>query len=146
MTITGTNFNNLFGISEDRAQLAPSCTNSQVGTLGSARNRLNNYFNKSCVGPWPVISSDGGTAFGNMGVGIVNGPGQFNFDLSAIKHTKVRWPSEVSDVEFRAEFFNAFNHPQFANPDTNASDTTFGDILNTSVSPRVMQFALKFSF
>jgi len=161
MTITGTNSFNVFGISEDRAQLAPGCTNSQLGTSGSVKSRLNNYFNTNCVNrvdpsqpfnaitnpyAWPVISSDGGTAFGNMGVGIIDGPGQFNFDMSAIKHTKVHWPSEVSDVEFRAEFFNAFNHPQFANPDTNTSESTFGQILGTAVSPRVLQFALKFSF
>jgi hypothetical protein len=34
-------------------------------------------------------------------------------------------PSENSTIQFRAEFFNAFNHPQFANPDTNFTSPTF---------------------
>jgi hypothetical protein len=49
-------------------------------------------------------------------------------------------------VEFRAEFFNAFNTPQFANPDATLSDASFGQIISTSVNPRLIQFALKFLF
>jgi hypothetical protein len=49
-------------------------------------------------------------------------------------------------VEFRAEFFNLFNHTQFLNPDGNISDgTDFGRVKHTR-EPRQMQFALKFSF
>jgi hypothetical protein len=55
----------------------------------------------------------------------------------AIKETK---------MEFRVEFFNAFNHPQFSTPDTNVTDPTFGQITGTSVNPRLIQFALKYSF
>jgi len=50
-------------------------------------------------------------------------------------------------VQFRAEFFNTWNHPQFSNPNTVASAPTgFGQISTTSVSPRIIQFALKYSF
>src|SRR5256886_13408646 len=52
--------------------------------------------------------------------------GQANFDFAVTKAIFVPWPREKSSVEFRAEFFNAFNHPQFANPDTNFSSATFG--------------------
>jgi hypothetical protein len=56
------------------------------------------------------------------------------------------WLHERTALQFRAEFFNAFNHPQFANPDSNFSSPTFGVISSTSVSARVAQLALKLSF
>jgi len=56
------------------------------------------------------------------------------------------WPREKSAFQLRAEFFNAFNHPQFANPDTNFASPTFGVISGTAVNARVGQLALRFSF
>lgn len=56
------------------------------------------------------------------------------------------WPSEKSSLRFRGEFYNALNHPQFANPDTNFSSSTFGVIAGTAVNPRVGQLALTFAF
>jgi len=79
-------------------------------------------------------------------VGIVRGPGQVNTDLSLIKVFPVRWPNEAANVEFRTDFFNAFNHPQFADPDVEFTSPTFGQITSTIVAPRVVQFALKVSF
>jgi hypothetical protein len=147
LTIAYTNANNVFGISEDRAELTGNCTKSQSITGGPISSKLNNYFNKSCFTTPPVIGADGvGTAFGDSGTGIVNGPGQANLDLAVTKVFAVPWPRENSTVEFRAEFFNAFNHPQFANPDSNFSSPTFGLISNTAVNPRVGQLALRFSF
>jgi hypothetical protein len=58
----------------------------------------------------------------------------------------VSWPSEKSSLDFRAESFNLLNHPQFANPDTNFSSSTFGVISSTSVNPRIVQLALRFNF
>jgi hypothetical protein len=54
--------------------------------------------------------------------------------------------TEGSNLEFRAEFFNAFNTAQFANPDLNFSNATFGRITNTAVNPRIIQLAVKFNF
>ena len=54
---------------------------------------------------------------------------------------------EPMRFEFRADFFNAFNHPQFTNPAANVgSASTFGVITTTSVGPRIIQFALKYRF
>ncbi|MEI4908080.1 hypothetical protein Q8G40_28765, partial [Klebsiella pneumoniae] len=84
--------------------------------------------------------------FGNSATGIVNGPGQANLDLAISKAVRLNWPDEKSSLQFRAEFFNALNHPQFSNPDTNFKSQTFGSITSTSVNPRVGQLALRFSF
>jgi hypothetical protein len=93
-----------------------------------------------------VIGSDGiGTSFGNSGTGIVDGPGQANVDLALSKIFAVNWPAPHGGLQFRVEFFNALNHPQFANPDTNFTSPTFGVISSTSVDARVLQLALKFA-
>ena len=108
---------------------------------------LNNYFNTSCFTNPPIIGADGiGTGFGNSATGIVDGPGQANLDLALSKTVALSWPVEKSSLQFRAEFYNALNHPQFANPDTNFSSPTFGVISSTAVNPRVGQLALKFTF
>jgi hypothetical protein len=147
LTIAYTNANNVFGISEDRAQLTGACAKNQLVTAGPVGAKLNDYFNKACFASPPIIGADGiGTGFGNSGTGIVDGPGQANLDFAVTKSVFVSWPRDKSTVEIRAEFFNAFNHPQFANPDTNFSSPTFGVISRTSVNPRVGQLALRFSF
>ncbi|HXU78038.1 MAG TPA: hypothetical protein VN794_15805, partial [Methylomirabilota bacterium] len=79
--------------------------------------------------------------------------GQFNWDISILKTTRV---TEKQTVQFRTEFFNAFNHAQFNNPNSNGgfltnsipdrSSGSFGQITTTSVNPRVIQFALKYIF
>jgi Carboxypeptidase regulatory-like domain/TonB dependent receptor len=147
LTIADTNSTNVFGISRDRAQLTGNCTKAQLVTGGSVESKLNNYFNMSCFITPPVIGADGvGTAFGDSGTGIVDGPGQANLDLALSKMVSFDWPREKSNLEFRAEFYNSLNHPQFANPDSNFTSPTFGLISSTAVSARVGQLALKFSF
>jgi hypothetical protein len=53
-------------------------------------------------------------------------------------------------LEIRGEFFNIFNHAEFANPDTNIASGTFGQILNTGVPgdprPRIIQLAGRLTF
>jgi hypothetical protein len=147
LTFAYTNANNVFGISEDRAQLSGKCTKSQLVTSGPVGSKLNNYFDRSCFTIPPVIGSDGiGTTFGNSGTGIVDGPGQANVDLALSKIFAMKWPAQPGSLQFRVEFFNALNHPQFANPDTNFTSPTFGVISSTSVNARVLQLALKFAF
>jgi len=94
--------------------------------------------------PTPVIGDDGmATGYGNSGVGVLLGPGQFNWDIAVLKTTPIR---EGQDLQFRAEFFNAFNHPQFGNPGVALGDAGFGVITSTSTNPRLVQFALKYLF
>jgi hypothetical protein len=114
---------------------------------GTVESKLNGYFNAPCFTTPPIIGADGiGTSFGNSATGIVNGPGQANLDLSFLKTVMLNWPIEKSSLQFRAEFYNALNHPQFANPDTNFTSPTFGVISSTAVNARVGQLALKFAF
>jgi hypothetical protein len=147
LTINYTNSTNVFGISEDRAQLSGSCSKDRIVTSGGRQTELNHYFDKSCFTTPPIIGADGiGTDFGDSATGIVDGPGQANLDLSISRIIPLRWLGEGSGLQIRAEFFNVFNHPQFADPDNNFSSATFGVISSTSVNPRVGQLALKFSF
>jgi hypothetical protein len=54
--------------------------------------------------------------------------------------------SETRRLDFRAEFFNVFNHTQFFTPDGNTSDgSQFGQVTQAR-DPRLMQFALKYIF
>lgn len=74
---------------------------------------------------------------------ICCGPGINNFDVSIQKIIPFM---ESQHIEFRAEFFNAFNHTQFLNPDGNISDgPDFGRVKHTR-PPRSIQFALKYAF
>jgi hypothetical protein len=147
LTMADTNATNVFGISQDRAQLTGTCSRSQLVKGGSVESKLNNYFDTSCFTTPPVIGADGvGTAFGNSATGIVDGPGQANLDLAVSKNVVFNWPHEQSNLQFRAEFYNALNHPQFGNPDSNFTSPTFGVISNTSVNARVVQLALRFAF
>jgi len=71
------------------------------------------------------------------------GPGQNNWDFSLMKTTKI---TEGLSFQFRAEFYNIWNHAQFNPPINNLADPTFGQIQSSSVPPRIMQFAVKFLF
>jgi len=152
LTVTGTNSTNVSGITADFAPLSGSCPG--FVSPGSVQHKLNNYFSNSCfaTGPtgapvYPVVGDDGvATGFGNSGVGITNGPDQNNWDISLLKKIAIGRLGEGANLQFRAEFFNAFNTPQFSNPDTNLSDPTFGRITSTSVNPRIIQLGLKLNF
>jgi hypothetical protein len=118
-----------------------------IGERRGGESKLNGYFNASCFTTPPIIGTDGiGTAFGNSATGIVTGPGQANLDLAFSKTVALNWPAEKSSLQFRAEFYNALNHPQFANPDSDFTSPTFGVISSTAVSPRVGQLAVRFDF
>jgi hypothetical protein len=147
LTIADTNSTNVFGISEDRAQLSNACSTGPFVRRGSVESKLNGYFNPACFTSPAIIGADGiGTAFGNSSTGIANGPGQANWDLAFSKSLALHWLRENGSLLFRTEFYNAFNRPQFANPDSNFTSPTFGVITSTSVNARVGQLALKLTF
>jgi hypothetical protein len=67
-----------------------------------------------------------------------------NTDFSAVKSFPL--PFREMRLDFRAEFFNLFNHPQFFQPGSNVDSSDFGQITATVNNPRLIQFALKLSF
>ena len=137
------------------ANFCPGMWIKDVATKGTIQQRVTNgltggpgYFNGKAQGvfcPQPLVTGAGnsGTLFGNAPGGILLGPGQNNWDMSISKTTRIR---ENQSVQFRAEFFNAFNHPQFALPNVSLSGGSPGQITATSVSPRIIQLALKYAF
>jgi hypothetical protein len=148
-------------------------TYANIPTSGGIEARLGGYsggpgyFNASAFCSAPAIMPDGvtvtsqaacptcATLFGNSGQGILLGPGQFNFDVSLIKTTKI---TERSTLQIRGEFFNLFNHPQFAGIDPSGGTggtlsslpqplvAGQGTITSTSVNPRIIQLGAKFIF
>jgi len=160
--INGTNF----------ATLAPGATLASAVTSGSIGSRLGSYLNLSaftpggnCVNNQNVVvpcqingapnPAAVGAAIGNVGRNTFRGPFQENWDLSITKNTKV---TEATSVDFRAEFFNAFNHPVFSGPQSGGFGSATGNlglvniangssaILSTANRPRIIQFAMKFNF
>jgi hypothetical protein len=124
-----------------------TCSKAQLVKPGSVESKLDAYFNASCFSSPPIIGADGvGTTFGNSATGIVNGLAQANLDVALSKRFAVNWPHEESFLQFRAEFYNALNHPQFSDPDNDFISPAFGVINSTSVNTRVAQLALKFVF
>ena len=80
---------------------------------------------------------------GTLHLTPVSGPGFWNFDFSLIKRTRI---SERTNVEFRAEFFNVFNHTNFFTGENQTiTSATFGQVTDT-FDPRIIQFAVKFNF
>ena len=71
------------------------------------------------------------------------GPDFINFDSSLFKTFVL---PESKQLQFRAEIFNVFNHPQFANPATTTDSAGFGQISQIVNNPRLIQLALKLLF
>jgi hypothetical protein len=94
------------------------------------------------VNDFPVPSC---YCFGNAGKNILEGPGEKSADLSARKFFEI---TDRLHLEFRAEFFNAFNHAVFAQPDSFITDGpgAAGVITSTVLPGRQIQFATKLQF
>jgi hypothetical protein len=119
-----------------------------VGDPNAGPKTVQRWFNTAAFVPNAELT------FGNAGRNIVVGPGFHNFDFSLLKNTRI---GERADVQFRAEFFNITNHPSFALPANILAAPNFGTLFQTpdaaqnnvglgSGGPRLIQFAVKFSF
>jgi hypothetical protein len=106
---------------------------------GDPTQQCRYYFNTSLIGPQPL-----GTP-GNVPRRFFSGPGLNNFDMALLKDTHI---TESTNIQFRLEAFNVFNHAQFFGPnaiDGNLLSTTYGQVISAA-PPRLVQLALKFSF
>jgi len=90
--------------------------------------------------------------FGNSGVNILTGPGQHNFDLSLYKNFQF---TERVKLQFRSEFFNAFNSPFFGDPSGIGFATInsivpdgvrMGEVRGLRTPMRIIQFGMKLFF
>lgn len=113
--------------------------NDRPNLVGNARldnPTIERWFNTSAF----VFAAPGN--FGNAGRNVVDGPGYQNVNFSIVKNTML---TERVNVQFRTEFFNLFNHPNFDLPDNFLGSPTFGRI-SSAQSPRHIQFGLKLIF
>ena len=115
-----------------------------IGNPNSGPHTTAQWFN---VNAFQRIAQDPNSPvqqFGNEGRNAVQGPGYVNWDFSAFKNIRL---TESKEVQFRGELFNVLNHTNFRLPvsDISAPSTAFGHI-QSDVSPRVIQVALKFLF
>ena len=87
-------------------------------------------------------------AYGSLGRGVFSGPGLADLDLSLLKNTAL---TERTALQFRAEFFNILNHPNFGTPNATvfsggAINASAGLITTLATTPRQIQFGLKLIF
>jgi hypothetical protein len=98
------------------------------------------YLNSSCFTPLTVTTA--GPILGNNGRNSLIGPGLVDFDFTAIKDTRI---TERFKLQFRAEFFNLFNHANFQAPNIDAGTSTLPSVTisQTTTDGRDVQFGLK---
>ena len=144
------------------ADLAPGGSISAGKTSGDIHHRLNAYLNMNnfATAPLlypndpahPAISCDPvnnpnfcGTNFGDLGRNIYRGPHQQNWDFSLIKNFRL---TERQTLRFTTDFFNIWNHANFASPAQSDVEnaSTFSKITQTVGTPRLIQFSLRYAF
>lgn len=99
---------------------------------------VNLWFNTSCFVDDLTVDS-----YGNSGINPLHTDGLQQLDSSLFKTFRI---TERVNMQFRADAFNSFNHPNFAAPDANVGDPTEGQIFSTSVDNRRMQFGVRLFF
>jgi hypothetical protein len=130
------------GPDQSLAGLAPGARLADGLTHGSVESRLDHYLNINAFAPAPAVDSC--TVYGDLRRNAYRGPAQQDWDFSA---SKIFSLTETQKIEFRSEFFNVWNHPGFSSPSFfDVSGPNFGAITTTVGTPRLIQFALRYSF
>jgi hypothetical protein len=121
------------GVSNVRPNVVAGCSKSTGG------RHVDHWFNTACFTDPPAWG------FGNESRvdSSLRSDGAKNFDFAVFKRTPI---TERFGLEFRTEFFNLFNHPQFGAPSTGLKSGNFGEVSSTVNNPRLIQFALKLAF
>jgi hypothetical protein len=128
----------------------PGSSCASAPTSGGVESRLGHWVNPAAYMPDAVIPLANGapgdaTGYGNAPRNCVIGPPQKNVDFTLGKTFKL---TERQSLRFRADFFNLFNHPSFANPSATdvESPSSFTQITSVVGTPRLIQFSLKYGF
>jgi hypothetical protein len=108
-----------------------------VGNPSLPNPTINEWFNTSAFAVAPPFN------YGNAGRDSLRGPGFWNIDFSVFRNFSI---IERVQLQLRGEFFNVFNHTNFANPSATLGNPNFGVITATSSGPRTIQLALKLNF
>jgi Carboxypeptidase regulatory-like domain len=130
---TSTNLTNSFG-----GNSRPNNNGTSAALSGSAHDRLNKWFNTS------VFSQPAAFTYGNTSRTLpdVRDHGINNMDLGLAKNNRFLKDGRVN-LQFRAEFFNAFNRVRFGDPGLSFGTPQFGIVTSQVNSPRLIQLALK---
>jgi len=107
-----------------------------IGSINSGPKTIKQWFNTA------AFSKPATGNFGNAGRDIILAPGYTDLDATLARSFPL--PRE-SDLQFRAEFFNIFNHPNFDPPNVTADSAAFASI-SSAEAPRQIQLALRVSF
>jgi hypothetical protein len=89
--------------------------------------------------------ADSGLAYGNSSRNPLVSPSTRVVNLAIMKDIQMPF-SEAQRLQVRFEAFNALNTPQWATPDANLGDGTFGQVTSTASANRELQLALKYFF
>ena len=104
--------------------------------LARGQQTISRFFNTSCLVQQNPIR------YGTSGRSVITGPGQIGIDLSVTKDFAYR---EKWRLQFRSEFFNAVNHPNWVPPGKLLGTSTLG-VITSALDPRIIQFGLKLLF
>jgi hypothetical protein len=125
------------------------CANAQDAyTPGPLSDRLAHYLNPACfttAANVPFAAGAGATGYGNASRNAWRGTFQQNWDFVVSKQVKL---AEQHRVQFRAEFFNLFNHTIFRFPSAVniGTPSSFTRITETAIPARLIQFGMRYSF
>jgi hypothetical protein len=136
------------GETNDRPNAVLGCDPTAV-TAAQTVNHI--WYNPACYTIQPL------TTLGDLGRGTVRGPLLNNTDLAFLKDTRIPKISEAFDLQFRAEFFNILNHPNYGLPGLSlfsaiapggiaAASASAGKITSIVGTPREIQFAVRIIF
>jgi hypothetical protein len=134
--ISGANASSVISNSGDRPNLSGSISYPKT---------VSQWFTGSFSNPACATGPD---CYGNLGFDAITGPGRQNWDLSLLKNFAL---TEKFKIEFRAEAFNIWNHPQFeGNSNLGGLSNNFGagnfGAITSAYDPRELQLGLKFKF
>jgi hypothetical protein len=130
--LSGQDFS-LTGVGYDR----PDLVGDPVRQHSSRNDMISKFFNTAAF----VANQPG--RYGNAARNLINGPASSATDLSLVKSFPIS--ERLGRLQFRSEFFNAWNQVNFGNPVATLTNRSFG-LIQSAGAPRILQFALRYQF